>query len=75
MCQRHRRAGRVIKSANTLVQMQGFKLTHPNIYPTFERLDCMKGSVLQKQSCRISMTQDNNRVSEKNPCEDPVLMV
>lgn len=28
-------------------QIQGFELTHPNIYPINEMLDCMKGLVIQ----------------------------
>ena len=44
----------------TQAQIQGFELAHPNIYPIYELLQ----PVL---SCRISMTQDNNRMSEKSP--------
>jgi hypothetical protein len=35
----------------------------------------MKGTVLVIQSCRISMTQGNNRIIRKRPSEDPMLMV
>ena len=35
----------------------------------------MKGSVLQIQNYRISMTQGNNRISKRSPSEDPVLIV
>ena len=42
--------------------MQGFELAHPNIYPTYELLELVKGPVLQTQSCRISMTQGNTGV-------------
>ena len=48
--------------ANTQVQIQGFELAHPNIYPTYELLELVKGPVLQTQSCRISMTQGNTGV-------------
>lgn len=34
-----------------------------------------KGPVQQNQSCRISMTQDKNRIFERRPGKDPVLMV
>jgi hypothetical protein len=42
--------------------------------PHHELLEHMKGPVLQIQSCRIPMTQGNNRISQKSPCEDPVLI-
>ena len=35
----------------------------------------MKGLVLQTQCCRISMTQDNNRISERSPTEGTVSIV
>ena len=70
-----RRAGRLTNSATTQAQIQGFELAHPNIYPIYELLECMKGPVLQIQSCRISMTQGNNRISKRSPSEDPVLIV
>ena len=38
----------------------------PNIYPMYELLEHMKGLVLQIQSYRLSMTQSNNRVSERS---------
>lgn len=56
-------------------QIQGFDLTNPIIYPSYELLEQVNGSVLLFQSCRISMTQGNNRISERSPREDPVLMV
>lgn len=46
----------------------------PNIHPISELLECMKGPVLQIQSCKISMTQ-GNKISERSPVEDPVLIV
>ena len=51
-----------------------FELTHPNIYSIYELLEHVKGPVLQIQSCRISMTQGNNRISERSPSEVPVLI-
>jgi hypothetical protein len=53
----------------------GLDLVPLNIYPIYELLECVKGQALQIQSCRISMTQSNNRMSEKSPSEDPVLIV
>lgn len=46
-------------------------MAHPNI--TDELLEYMKELVLQFQSSRISMAQDNNRIFEKS--EDPVVIV
>ena len=53
----------------------GFELAHPNIYPIYELLECVKVPVLQIQNYRISMTQGNDRISERSPSEVPVLMV
>jgi hypothetical protein len=39
-----------------------------------ELLECRKRPVLQSQSCRISMTPGSNRISERSPGEDPVLI-
>ena len=50
-------------------------MVHPNIYPIHELLEHLKGLVLQIPSYRISMTQDNNRLSVRSPSEDPVLIV
>jgi hypothetical protein len=55
--------------------MQGFELVHPNISLIYELLELMKGPMLQIQSCKISMTQDNNRIINRSSGEDPVLMV
>jgi hypothetical protein len=63
---RYRRAGRLINSATTQAKIQGFKLAHPNIYPICELLKPMKGTVLQNQSCMISMTQINNRIPKRH---------
>ena len=49
-------------------------MAHPNSYPIYEVLENMKGSVLQIQKCRIPMTQGNNRIFERSPSEDPVLI-
>ena len=37
-------------------------------------LEPVKGPVLQNLSCRISITQEDNRLSGKGPGEDPVLI-
>jgi hypothetical protein len=58
-------------SATTQAQTQGFELVHPNICPIHELLEPVKRLVLQIQSYRISMTQDNHWISERSPCEDP----
>ena len=48
-------------------------LAHTIIYLYIdEQLECMK-LVLQIQSYRTSMTQDN-RISERSPSENPVLL-
>lgn len=61
--------------ANTQPHIQGSELTLLNINPICELLQPLKGSVLQRQSCRICMTQGNHRISEKSPGADPALMV
>jgi hypothetical protein len=60
----------------TQLQIQGFELAHLNIYSIYELLDFVKGLALQIQSCRISMTQGNNRISKRSPGRgrDPVLI-
>lgn len=50
-------------------------MAHSNICHICKLLEHMRKPVLQFQSCTISMTQSNNRTSERNPGEDPVLMV
>ena len=58
-------------SDTSQAQIQDFELICPNIS---ELLEYMKKLVLQIQSYRISMTQGNNRISERNPNEIPVLL-
>ena len=41
----------------------------------YELLEYMKGAILQIQSCSISTTQGNNRITGRSPNEDPILMV
>ncbi|KAL6055900.1 hypothetical protein STEG23_016949, partial [Scotinomys teguina] len=52
-------------SATIQAYIQGFKLSHPNIYPISDLLDSVKGPVLWTNSHQISMTQDNSRISEE----------
>jgi hypothetical protein len=47
----------------------------PNIHPIYELLEYEKGLGLLNQSCKITTTQDNNRLSERSPREDPLLIV
>ena len=65
----------VTNSTTTQAQIQGYKLAHPNIYPIYELLEQVKGQIPQLLSCRNSVTQGHNRVSERSPSEDPVLIV
>ena len=69
------RTGWLTSSAAAQAQIQGLELAHLNIYLIYELLECMTGPNLQIQSCRNSMTQDCNRMSQKSPSEDLVLMV
>lgn len=43
------------------------KLDYPRIYIICELLEHVKGLVPLIQNCRISMTQDNNRITRRNP--------
>jgi hypothetical protein len=45
------------------------------IYIICELLEPVEGPVLLTQSCRISMTQGNNKITERSPGEDPILTV
>lgn len=45
------------------------------IYSICKCLGCMEGPVLLFQSCGISVTQGNNRITRRRPGEDPMLMV
>ena len=51
----------------------GFELAHPNIYPIDELPECMKWPVLHIQKYGVSLTQSNNRISERSSSEVPVL--
>ena len=68
------RVGRLTGLDTTQAQVQNFELAHPNIYPIYELLKHMKEPVLHIQSCKISMTQSNSRISEGSFGEDPILI-
>ena len=63
------RAGRLTSSVMSKAQLQGSEWLPYNL------LELMKGLVREIQSCRISRTQGNNRISERSLHEDPVLIV
>jgi hypothetical protein len=69
-----RRSIRLTSTYTSQTQIQGFELTHLNIYTISELLECRKVLVLQSESYRISMTQGNNRISERSSSEVPVLI-
>ena len=50
-------------------------LRWPSIHFNWEQLEHMEGLVLQIQSYTITLTQGNNRISERNNNEDSVLIV
>jgi hypothetical protein len=66
-----RRVSRMTNLAFTQAKIKDFELAHLKIYPIY----VLRGQVSQIQSCRISTTQGNNRVSERSLGEDSVLIV
>lgn len=50
------------------------ELAHLSIYLIYELLEYRMGSSLWIQSCGISMTQGNSKISETHPSEDPGLI-
>ncbi|KAL6085461.1 hypothetical protein STEG23_004663 [Scotinomys teguina] len=57
-------------------QNQGYELlAHPNIHQTDELLEHEKGTNLQIQNTKISMTWDINRISQKNPSDSQLSVV
>ena len=48
-------------------QTQGSESTHSKIYAICKRLGCVKGPGLPIQSCRISMTQSNIKITGRRP--------
>jgi hypothetical protein len=61
-----RRAGGLTNSATTQAQIQGFELVYPNICPIYELLEHVTDTVLQIPTCSISMTENNNMISERS---------
>ena len=47
---------RLTNLATTQAHIQGFELTHSNIYPIYDLLEHMKVAVLCNRRCRSSMT-------------------
>ena len=56
---------------STQAQNKDYDLDHPNVHFIYELLEHEKGKDLKIQSCRISMTPDNNRISKGSPSEGP----
>lgn len=50
-------------------QIQGFELSHPNIYPIHELPGCMKGLLLHNY--RIFIMHINNNISKRSSSEVP----
>ncbi|MEJ1279312.1 ST8 alpha-N-acetyl-neuraminide alpha-28-sialyltransferase 3 [Cricetulus griseus] len=71
----HWKAGRLTNPATTQAQNQHNELAHPNIHLIYELLEHVKGPDLQIQSCRMSTTQDNKKISRRSPSEGPVLIM
>lgn len=42
---------------------QGYELAHPNMHLIYDLQEHMEGVVLQTQRCRISKTNNNNRIA------------
>ena len=49
-------------------------MAHPKIDLIYELLERVKGLALQIQNCRISMTQGNNRITERKTGENLVVV-
>ncbi|KAL6035433.1 hypothetical protein STEG23_001178 [Scotinomys teguina] len=56
-------------SATTQTYTLSLEIAHPNIYPIYDLLECVKGLFLWNNNHRISMTQGNSRISERSLCE------
>lgn len=69
MC-REGRTSRLTSSATNQVQIQMSEPAHPKTYLICEQLGCLKGPVCY----RISMTQDNNRITTRSHNEAPILV-
>lgn len=55
-----------INSAVIHARIQDLELSHPNIYPNYDLLECGKGLILWNHSFRISMTWGNIRITNRN---------
>ena len=66
---------RLTNSLTTQMQIQGFELAHPSIYPMYKLPELLRGLVLQNQSYTTSMTQRNNKEFGKILREDPVFII
>lgn len=58
--------------ATILAQNQGYELAHANIHLIYDLLKNVKGMNLQTPTSRISMTQENNRISRRSLSESPL---
>ena len=61
----------MINSAITQAHIQGFELA----FPINDLMKHMKELVLWNHSCRISMTPDSSRLSERSSAEGPVMIM
>ena len=60
-------AGELTCSPTIQAQIQGFVLAQASIYFIYEVLKWVQELVLKTQSCRISVTQGDNRMSKGSP--------
>lgn len=67
--------GELTSPATTQAQNQSYGVLHLNIHSICDLLEHVKGQVLQTPSCRISMTQGNDRITKRGPCVGPALTV
>lgn len=49
-------------------------MSHSNIYPVDELLECLKEQVLQIQNYRISIIKVNNKISERSLIKVPKMI-
>jgi hypothetical protein len=70
-----RKSQKLSSSATTQAQIQGSEMAHPKIHIICEWLGHVKGPLLLFQSCRVSTTQDSNRITGRSSNEDPILTV
>ena len=58
---------RLINPGITQAHNQKYDLVHPNIHLIYELLEHVRRADLQIQSCKISVEQDNIRISKRSP--------